>query len=267
MMINVAKQACEASIQAFCSGSGDFHEFGLNSVKNYEWPKKGPSLDELIAVYDAKFQLDGKTNYEKNVSLKLELSKKFHANDLDVNRISKWIIMSWGGIKTLSKKIDDYIYCVETKSYPDYLDGVASYSKLFAMFYPKEFAIYDARVAVSLNVIQLLSDEKNALFFPYLSGRNKVTGDQTSGRGFSNIYDFKKNQIEATSQKHWEFNQRKDVYKIYNEILSEICKKNNWDLWDIEMLLFAKAEELVLKISKSVRYRDVDWSPVKSSDV
>jgi len=263
-MIDVAKQACKASIHAFCSNSGNFREFGLDSVKSYEWPKKGPSLDELISVYDPKLKLDGDTNYEKNVSLKLLLSKKFHENDLDVNSISKWIIMSWGGIKKLSKKIDDYIYHVETKSYPDYLNGVASYSKLFAMLYPREFAIYDARVAVSLNIIQLFSEEKDALFFPYLSGRNKLTGDQTSGRGFSNIDDFKKNQIEATSQKHWEFIKQKDVYKIYNEILIDLCKENKWDLWDVEMLLFAKAEELVLKISKSVQYRTADWSPVRN---
>tara|TARA_B110000211_G_scaffold231167_1_gene292226 strand:- start:407 stop:1204 length:798 start_codon:yes stop_codon:yes gene_type:complete len=263
-MIDTAKQACKISIHAFCSNSVNFHEFGLDSVKSYEWPKKGPNLDELISVYDPKFQLSGDSNYEKNVSLKLLLSKKFNENNLDVNSISKWIIMSWGGIKVLSRKIDDYIYHVETKSYPDYLNGVASYSKLFAMFYPREFAIYDARVAVSLNIIQLLSDEKNALFFPYLSGRNKVTGDQTSGRGFSNIYDFKKNQIEATSQKHWEFIKQKDVYKIYNEILNDLCEENKWDLWDVEMLLFAKAEELVLKINKSAQYRNVDWSPLKN---
>ena len=263
-MIDVAKQACKASIHAFCSNSGNFREFGLDSVKSYEWPKKGPNLDELISVYDPKLQLDGDTNYEKNVSLKLLLSKKFDENDLDLNSISEWIIMSWGGIKTLSKRIDDYIYHVETKSYPDYLNGVASYSKLFAMFYPREFAIYDARVAVSLNIIQLLSEEKDALFFPYLSGRNKVTGDQTSGRGFSNIHDFKKNQIEASSQKHWEFIKQKDVYKIYNEILIDLCKENNWDLWDVEMLLFAKAEQLVLKISKSAQYGAADWAPLRN---
>ena len=263
-MIDVAKQACKVSIHAFCTSAGNFREFGLDSVKSYEWPKKGPNLDELISIYDPKLKLDGHTNYEKNVSLKLLLSKKFHENDLDVNSISKWIIMSWGGIKKLSKKIDDYIYHVETKSYPDYLNGVASYSKLFAMFYPREFAIYDARVAVSLNIIQLLSEEKDAVFFPYLSGRNKVTGDQTSGRGFSNINDFKKNQIEATSQKHWEFIEQKDVYKIYNETLIDLCEENKWDLWDVEMLLFAKAEELVLKISKSAQYGTADWSPLRN---
>jgi len=263
-MIDVAKQACKVSIHAFCTSAGNFREFGLDSVKSYEWPKKGPNLDELISIYDPKLKLDGHTNYEKNVSLKLLLSKKFDENDLDINSISKWIIMSWGGIKTLSKRIDDYIYHVETKSYPDYLNGVASYSKLFAMFYPREFAIYDARVAVSLNIIQLLSEEKDAVFFPYLSGRNKVTGDQTSGRGFSNINDFKKNQIEATSQKHWEFIKQKDVYKIYNETLIDLCEENKWDLWDVEMLLFAKAEELVLKISKSSQYGTADWSPLRN---
>jgi hypothetical protein len=262
--IYISKQACKHSLRAFCLSSGDFHEFGLNRVREYEWPKRGLSLDMLIADYDERLQLVGETNYEKNVSLKLLISSEFEEHKIDVKRISKWIIMSWGGIKTLSQRLDDYIDHVETKSYPDYLNGVASYSKLFARFYPREFAIYDARVAVSLNIIQLLSAENEALFFPYLSGRNKVTGDQTTGRGFSNISDFKRKKINETSQKHWQFMRNKKVYRVYNEILNELCQENNWDLWDIEMLLFAKAEELVFKIRKSAQYKNSDWSCIKN---
>ena len=56
----------------------------------------------------------------------------------------------------------------------------------------------------------------------------------------------------------------KKVYRVYNEILNELCQENNWDLWDIEMLLFAKAEELVFKIRKSAQYKNSDWSCIKN---
>ena len=70
--------------------------------------------------------------------------------------------------------------------------------------------------------------------------------------------------VEGGGTVNWEFIKQKDVYKIYNETLIDLCEENKWDLWDVEMLLFAKAEELVLKISKSSQYGTADWSPLRN---
>ncbi len=259
---NSYKAGCIKSIINFCEAKGCFLNYGLKNVSTYQWPKKGPSVDALLKNYDEKYQLKGQSNYEKNVELKLLLSEEFKSKNLDVRKISEWIIKSWGGIPKLSKNIDEYIKKVSEKEYPNMLSGVASYSKLFAMFYPREFAIYDARVAVSLNVIQLLSDECEVLFFPYLSGRNKITGYQKTKKGFSRLPEFNRANISKTSGKSWGYLDAAEVYPEYNNILTSICFQKNWNLWDIEMLLFSKAEDLVMQIRKDKNYSSVNWSPI-----
>ena len=262
-----AIDGCIKSIVDFCEGNGCFGRY-RDKVQNYEWPKKGKSIDELLEEYNssngAKLSVDGKTNYEKNVALKKLISKKLEQEDLNIRAVSKWIIQKWGGITRLSKNIEAYIDCAKEKKYLDTLDGVASYSKLFAMFHYKEFAIYDARVAVSLNIVQLLSAEKNALFFPFLPGRNKITGhDPKDGRGFSRLNEFSKTQIVNTSLQEWyTTSPRAEVYRVYNDILKRVSKRIDWPLHDIEMHLFSKAEDLVHQIRGDQRFKGVDWQSV-----
>lgn len=255
-------QGLKHSIASFCNAQDCFGEFGISSVESYEWPKKGLTLDDLLKKYDPRLRISGANNYEKNVALKQLLSDQCQDDQVDLMKLSEWIIKDWGGIRTLSKNMENYVNHAIMKSYPSDLMGVASYSKLFAMFYPREFAIYDARVAVSLNIIQIMSSEKDGTFFPYLMGRNKVTGDQGNGRGFAKISAFNRKNIAKTSQKPWRFLDKRDVYPTYNKILCVLCEENNWNLWDIEMLLFSKAESLVWKIKSDPKFSDVDWSPL-----
>jgi len=106
----------------------------------------------------------------------------------------------------------------------------------------------------------VLSAEKSAVFFPYLSGRNKWTGDQVNKRGFSSISHFKRDSINTTSTKTWEFIPEYRVYAFYNNILLNIAEASKWQLMDIEMLLFSQAEKLVQKIHNDKRFSFVDWS-------
>ena len=262
-----AIDGCIKTIADFCEGIGPFYKY-KNTVRSYEWPKKGPGIDELLQVYNSEhntqLSVGGNSNYEKNVALKKLISKKLEQEDLNARAVSKWIIQKWGGITRLSKNIEAYVDCAKEKKYLDTLDGVASYSKLFAMFHYKEFAIYDARVAVSLNIVQLLSAEKNALFFPFLPGRNKITGhDPKDGRGFSRLNEFSKTQIVNTSRQEWyTTSPRAEVYRVYNDILKRVLKRIDWPLHDIEMHLFSKAEDLVHQIRGDQRFKGVDWQSV-----
>lgn len=253
---------CASAISDFCRGVGVFEQYGMESVKSYEWPKKGPSLDELVKQLGENFHLDGETNYEKNVALKLLISGAIQRQNIDLDRLATWIITTWGGIPKLSKSTPDYIKNAISKEYPKKLTGVASYSKLFAMFYPEEFAIYDARVAVSLNIIQLLSPHTNVIFFPYLSGRNKITGYQSTNQGFSRMPEFSRKNIAKTSSKLWESMPNGAVYSNFNQIINSVCTSNNWKLYDVEMLLFSKAEDLVRQLQKASAYQQLDWSRV-----
>ena len=259
-----AIDGCIKSITNFCEGNGCFGRY-RDKVQNYEWPKIGKSIDELLEDFNfengVKLSVDGKTNYEKNVALKKLISKECEQQGLEDTGISEWIIQKWGGISKLSKNIETYIDCAKNKKYPLKLDGVASYSKLFAMFHYKEFAIYDARVAVSLNIVQLLSSEKNVLFFPFLSGRNKITGhDHRDGRGFSRLKEFSRMHIANTSLQEWyAITPKAEVYRVYNDLLKKVSKKIGWPLHDIEMLLFSSAEDLVHQIRGEQRFNGVDW--------
>lgn len=264
---NISEQAIKGinySLVSFCTASNPFEKFGLKEVENYEWPKKGKPVDLLISEFNPNFSVSGNSNYEKNVALKRLLQNKYINGELEIRSISEWIIKEWGGIKTVSKNLDAYISSVKEKKVPEKLSGVASYSKLFAMFYPDDFAIYDARVAVSLNIIQLLSEGEAAVFFPYLSGRNKWTGDQVNKRGFSSINEFQRNFINTNSTKKWEFMSNDFAYASYNNILINIAKKNQWQIMDIEMLLFSQAEKLVMTIQHDKRFNFANWSALPS---
>ena len=259
---SAAISSCQSCISNFCDGQGIFQEYGIKSVISYEWPKKGLSLDLLVQQLDQNYQLSGRNNYEKNVELKLLLSKEIQNSNLDLYDTAKWIISSWGGIPKLSKSTHEYVQSAIDQNYPKRLDGVASYSKIFAMFHPDKFAIYDARVAVSLNIIQLLSEETEAIFFPYLSGRNKITGYQITNQGFSRMPEFSRRKISETSQQSWNTIGRKHIYPLYNQILNSVCATKNLNLYDVEMLLFSKAEELVLHIRSYSKFDNLDWSRI-----
>ena len=261
-IIEKHEAGCASAITDFCHANGVFRQYGIESVKSYEWPKKGPALDELVKQLGDNFHLNGDSNYEKNVALKLMISDEIQRHNVDLDSLAAWIITTWGGIPKLSKSTQQYIKNAISKDYPLTLTGVASYSKLFAMFYPEEFAIYDARVAVSLNIIQLLSTQQKAVFFPYLSGRNKITGYQSTNQGFSRMPEFSRKNIAKTSSKLWKNIPNDAVYSNYNRIINSVCTSNNWKLYDVEMLLFSKAEDLVRQLQTTSKYQQLDWSRV-----
>lgn len=248
------------AISDFCLGESPFNGFSLDKVKDYRWPLKGPSVRDLLRRLIPDSQLSGRTNYEQNISLKEFMTTSYATKGFDAMAASTWIVHNWGGIPRVSKNMHEYLEFVKRKEYPTYLEGVASYSKLFAMFYSKEFAIYDARVAVSLNIIQLLSAKKNAIFFPYLAGRNKITGDNRKKRGFKYVKDFSLTALRESQHQTWASIKRADTYPKYNQILREVSGSLSCDLSDIEMLLFSQAEELVHAIRNDKKFQDVDWT-------
>lgn len=82
-----------------------------------------------------------------------------------------------GGVKNNSQEtLKSYVNEIEGKSPSTPIKGIASYSKIFAMTNLNKYAIYDARVAVSLNVIQWNAELKGGVAFNYIPGRNNLTG-------------------------------------------------------------------------------------------
>ena len=111
--------------------------------------------------------------------------------------------------------------------------GIASWSKAIVVHDPNEYAIFDARVAISLNCIQKLYGLNDAVLFPVLPSRNKIVA-------------LGNKLIKATAKSEsWEKAYEENFYTQYLKILNYVAKELNSDISTIEMLLFAKAEELV----------------------
>ncbi len=96
--------------------------------------------------------------YSKNIALKSQLNQKWQASSSDEERadLTKYYISDWGGIKTNgSASLAEYL----TKSAEELIlkgkKGIASWSKAIVLHDQNKYAIFDARVAISLNCIRL----------------------------------------------------------------------------------------------------------------
>lgn len=227
----------ESTIYALCrffEGTDEFSLFGLDKLPlQYIWPKKGdfPSLPYL--------ELLG-SNFEKNIQLKSIFRSLWDKHDH--LELAKWIVSDWGGIKgnkiaTLQKFVTE----IDNNHLELSITGVASYSKMLSFIYPEQYAIYDARVAASLNIIQMLSGSASPSLWCDLPGRNSL------------IEDFKRNEGNRRKLKTqgWTPINRDDCYTAYNNVLKTVQKSiPNAKLYEMEMSLFACAEDLIMLLRK-----------------
>lgn len=174
--------------------------------------------------------------YVKNVVLKKELNKKWKESKSDEDRLIliKYYIATWGGIHTNSKEsMEEYSKLSATQLIKNGKKGIASWSKAIVVHNPDEYAIFDARVAISLNCIQKLYGLKDAVLFPVLPSRNKIVAI-----GNKLIKDTAKSES-------WEKANEENFYTQYLKILNYVAIELSTNISTIEMLLFAKAEEIV----------------------
>jgi len=158
--------------------------------------------------------------YLKNVVLKKELNKKWKEsqNVEDKLILIKYYIATWGGIHTNSlESMEEYSKLSASQLIKNGKKGIASWSKAIVVHDPNEYAIFDARVAISLNCIQKLYGLNDAVLFPVLPSRNKIVA-------------LGNKLIKATAKSEsWE--------KVYEE---------NFDAQYLKILNYAaKSEELV----------------------
>jgi len=97
--------------------------------------------------------------YAQNVALKLQLSDMYStANDDLKQELTYYYIVKWGGIKrNTEENIRSYALDTPASLIARGSKGIASWSKALCIRCPNEYAIYDARVALSLNCLQIIS--------------------------------------------------------------------------------------------------------------
>lgn len=178
--------------------------------------------------------------YRKNIALKTILSEKLQSTSSREERkeIFRYYVSTWGGIRNSEATLSKY-----TESTPEELvamgaNGIASWSKILCILQPSNFAIYDARVSASLNALQIIDNTENAKIYPMLSSRNNTIKKGTK-------------LIKSYAEEHsWGDVSRCDFYGAYLNYLTKTAierEKFAVSISTIEMLLFAKAEELVQK--------------------
>lgn len=174
--------------------------------------------------------------YLKNLVLKKQLNNRWKnaASKEDKFNLIKYYIATWGGIHTNSaESMKEYTTLSADELIKKGKKGIASWSKAIVIHNPEKYAIFDARVAISLNCIQKLYNIENKVLFPVLSSRNKAVA-----RGNKLVK-------ETSKFENWNKAKYETFYIEYLEILNHVAKEFNSNVSTVEMLLFAKAEELV----------------------
>ncbi len=173
--------------------------------------------------------------YVQNVALKLQLSDMYSTAGDDLRQeITCYYIVKWGGIRrNTEENIRSYALDTPASLISRGSKGIASWSKALCIRCPYEYAIYDARVALSLNCLQIISPVNTPIVFPLLLGQNKLIK-------FGNRV-----VLRYTSTHGWAVAHEREFYRQYNQILSSAAQLLGTNLYTLEMLLFAKAPELL----------------------
>ena len=193
-----------------------------------------------------------KTLFDKNVSLKKILSKKYKGNKEQdsINSIDFWIINSWGRIRGFErneqniKKVQRFKDQIKKKKLSlDCFSTISSLSKVSSFIDPENFVIYDSRVIYTLNWLILTCENQDKFkqkYFPMPSGRNRIITDFDMNTivNISHIAEYK-GQVELYIERQLAY------FKFCNFIKSNtksICG-DSAKPYELEMLLFTLADE------------------------
>jgi hypothetical protein len=237
------------ALKTYFEGEQPFSDLGVASLEAYyNWKIPSVLFDGCLNHYSG-------SNFEANVALKKDLSQRWKNEPYSREEITKWVISDWGGIRGNRKSTLNNYYLQSLQSSPKTpLKGIASFSKVLAVKDSKKYAIYDARVAVSINAIQIIAKTDKGIAFPYLAGRNNITGNSTSKprRGFSTMNEV---AIKTLTSKptSWTKVQKDEAYEIYINLLQKVSTDLRIPVCNLEMALFSQAEELACRIFPRLR--------------
>jgi hypothetical protein len=199
----------------------------------YDWKIN----EEFLPFSSSKYR--GNSILDKNIELKRFLNGKYKKADKNLRfEITRYYISDWGHVHT-NKNSTLKIYAHEESETIISLGkrGVASWSKALTARDSKKFAIFDARVSVSLNGIIFQEYGVGGCFFPLLPSRNK------------RIISFQ-NSLRRKINRNGYF-ASESFYKFYLSLVHSVANKCNVTISEIEMCLFTYAEEIALETFKS----------------
>lgn len=171
----------------------------------YDWPKP-PNIQDRFNI-----QLEGNTSARQTISLKNQLNNLLqNLNPNGKIALLRWFVDDWGNIheKGPIETRDQY----QNNRFQNWINalgnvaphqnanlpfiGIASWSKVACIICPTRYAIYDARVARSINSISMLKLGDNGLRLPQSSSINsKLCLAEVDFRRIVNVIPVEDNQI------------------------------------------------------------------------
>jgi len=206
-----------------------FTEYGPQLDAAYRW--RIPALPDGI-----HFETGSDSLAQATVRLRRILNKAWHEGPVSRHDIARWYVARWGGVKrNLPETLNDYITAPEGELETRGTKGIASWSKVLVVRNPDLYAILDARVATSLNALQLIAGHGQPILFPNLRNQNDT------------IDEFQK-WLRARRYGRPSYLPKTAVYPTYLRVLREVAGGvGKASLDEIEMSLFADAENLARK--------------------
>lgn len=198
--------------------------------RNYNWP---------VGV-KARAGLSTFTWHEKSGNLAECIALKQHLTDAwsradtaEKAKLARWIVADWGGVRgNLPITLQAHLDQLENDARP--LKGVASYSKILSVVNCTQYAIYDARVAVSLNAVQLTSGVAMPVFFQYVPSQNKAI------QAFAKTFPIQ----ELVGNRKWHQVERDATYNTYLALLHQLKSHfPDTEIYHLEMTLFSLAPD------------------------
>lgn len=212
-----------------------------DSLSSFDWDVRSSAWRSLGTGFP--HQKYANDLAQQNIELKWHLAKHWASAALDEKiRIATWIVSDWGGIRRNAEMtILAYVNQADAERPATPFTGISSYSKVLAIKDPDRYAIFDARVAASINAIQILGvsrkkqNPSNSLAFAIPAGRNSV------------VTDFRNNIGSLASLARGGFTpvEADTTFGTYLRLLSEVKRRvGSLSLLQIEMVLFARAPSL-----------------------
>lgn len=210
----------------------------INILANF-WKKHGATLEtsykwKLLTKPPIPFpEIAGETDYQKTIRLRHALSDDWKKSDLQTRKDrALWYVKVWGGVKgNKPETLLEYVSqtpdeIVQSRG----IRGISSWSKVLAMQDPDRYAIYDARVVFSLNLLQLESGGKLLLRYPIPVGQNPKLRAASAKLRSNTEY------LEAATLP------KDEVYRSYLSLLRKVSAER--PIEELEMLLFSEAVAL-----------------------
>ena len=177
--------------------------------------------------------------YRQNLRLKLALHRLWTEQPARRVELARYIVATWGGVKrNHPATLASYVTRKPREIIADGSRGIASWSKVLCIRDPSQYAIYDARVSMSLNALQVAEKVERPSLFPILSSQNRSAMPRA-----------RQGLMRHMQSNDWLLKDGRTFYSDYLRLLHDAAEESSVkpkpDIMTLEMLLFSKFNELV----------------------